>query len=641
MIKILLRVITINIFSLTILGNSLNASTILTLKEETPEILIQMNSNQYAKNMLLNTVRATVADLQGYDFFDRTMHLPKFTPFLHDKGIADYITGELGSMIAEVLALPLKGATTTVDVYNFHYKIYRPRLSLVINHQNQEHLDLNLKVQVSKLEIDVDAVYVNNNSPGVEVIRSYEVKDNERVKKSRIINPQLRTILDDVYLKIQPQKDKKLLVIDSSKSDIEGSSSDANKMMSVLSANVKVRVYAENDGTVKLKFMGFDVNLFGSKTGEEFAEHIHLSIGESSKIGGFESIEIGDGDNQLQSHQMFSAIEKRKVEISRMLAQPIIDQVFSDNIRKTIEERINAMVLNPNVIKELPSVGMSLKVGASQFGVINPDIKKFDDQIRVAFYAKLKKLEGHTPFIATYTPFTNEDYNKSLDIIFDEIASDRHSFIISLSQELINNGLAAYVKGKEETLLKGNAPEYAKIGKKGIFVIFDDKNQGKIVMDFFAKDKFLTRTLTGVITGRQKFFFPIIMTPEISFKIKNEIPTLLVKIKDVDISDQTLENGMYGVPSNLGKGRFKKMVKNMVRDSLKDLVNSTQAEIPLPQLKGLNINDVFEIKSDGHGRLNLMLNLSPKHSQARSFTRRLPNVIAHFLKKDEETDIVD
>ena len=123
MIKILLRVITINIFSLTILGNSLNASTILTLKEETPEILIQMNSNQYAKNMLLNTVRATVADLQGYDFFDRTMHLPKFTPFLHDKGIADYITGELGSMIAEVLALPLKGATTTVDVYNFHYKV--------------------------------------------------------------------------------------------------------------------------------------------------------------------------------------------------------------------------------------------------------------------------------------------------------------------------------------------------------------------------------------------------------------------------------------------------------------------------------------------------------------------------------------
>ena len=138
------------------------------------------------------------------------------------------------------------------------------------------------------------------------------------------------------------------------------------------------------------------------------------------------------------------------------------------------------------------------------------------------------------------------------------------------------------------------------------------------------------------------------MTPEISFEIREDIPTLVVKIKDVDMTDETLENGMYGVPSNLGKGRFKKMVKNMVRDSLKGLVNSTQAEIPLPQLKGLNVTDVFQIKSDGHGRLNLMLDLSPKRSKARLFTRKLPHVIANFLKKDEnavsngeETDVVD
>mgnify|MGYP005639319637 FL=1 len=126
--------ITLNIiFSLFIV----NAKTLLTLDEQTPDILIQMNSNQYAKNMILNTVKATVKDLQGYDFFDRTMHLPKFDPYIHDKGIADYITGELGAMVAEMLAVPLKGATTTADVYDFHYKIYRPRLSLDVDHSEK------------------------------------------------------------------------------------------------------------------------------------------------------------------------------------------------------------------------------------------------------------------------------------------------------------------------------------------------------------------------------------------------------------------------------------------------------------------------------------------------------------------------
>jgi hypothetical protein len=640
--KILLQIV---IFQFAFSLGTTQASSLLTLKETVPSVIIQMNSNQYAKNMILNTVKNTVADLQGYDFFDRTMHLPKFSPYLHDKGIADYITGDLGVMLADMLAVPLKGATTTVDVYDFNYKIFRPRLLIEVDHEEQEHLDLNLKVQVSKLEIDVDAVYVNNHSPGVEVIRSYDVQGENKLKRSRIINPELRTILDDVYLKIQSEKDKKILVIDGS-IDSTSPKVTANDEVSILSANIKIRVIPENDGSLRLKFMGFNVNLFGSESGEDFAKHIHLGIGDDSKIGGLESIEIGDGNNVLRSHRLFSSIVKKKIEISRLLTRPIIDQIFNDKIKKVIEEKINAVTLNPNIQKEIPAVGMSLNMGVSEIGVLNPNLKKFDDQIRVALDINLKKLDGHVPFVPSYKPFTKKDYKKSEDIIFEEISSDRHSLIVSVSQELINNGLAAFINGKKETLLEGSAPKYVSIGEKGVFIIFDDKNQGKIVMDLFAKDKFFMRTITGIVTGRQKFFFPVVMIPEISIVMKDDIPTLVVKIKDVDMSDKTLENGAYGVPSNLGKGRFKKLVKKMVKESLVELVNSTQAELPLPQMQGLNINDVFMIKSDGHGRLNLMLDLSPKHGRARLFTRKLPHVIANFIKKpdsvEEETgNIID
>jgi hypothetical protein len=61
-------------------------------------------------------------------------------------------------------------------------------------------------------------------------------------------------------------------------------------------------------------------------------------------------------------------------------------------------------------------------------------------------------------------------------------------------------------------------------------------------------------------------------------------------------------------------------------------VGTVLQELPLPMLSGLNIQDVLEIKSDGHGRLNIMMDLSPASPEGRKFTYQLPKVISEIVK---------
>ena len=78
---------------------------------------------------------------------------------------------------------------------------------------------------------------------------------------------------------------------------------------------------------------------------------------------------------------------------------------------------------------------------------------------------------------------------------------------------------------------------------------FDDNKQGKLVIDMFARDKLFMRVASAIVTGRSKYNFPLVMTPEIVIEMKDDIPTLVVKAKSIDITEETLRKGVYGVPA--------------------------------------------------------------------------------------------
>jgi hypothetical protein len=591
-----------------------------------PDVILQMNFNQYSKNFIIGRAREVIKELKGIDIFDHTMNLPKFDAYVHEKGVADYIVGDLGKHLSNMIQGSLKGAKTTVDVYDFNYKLGRPRAIIDLDKTSEDGLDFIVKLQMSSLRVSVDALYVNNHSPGVDVIRTIENGQS----RTQIINPQLRTILDDVYLKLDNPEDRPMLIIDAGKGR-------RGHELSVISGEIKIRMVQDVDGSLKLQYRDFKVNLFGADTAEEFAPYIDLQVGPDTKIGGLESIEFGQANNRVRGHNLEKLLLDKKVLIAELLAQPIINAVFSDDVKEMVKSKVDGVVIRPNVKKEIPAVGLGFQTKINEIGVINPDRTKFDDQLRVAVDVDLFKLgQEDKAFNPPYAKVVTKNLSKSLEKIHSQIASDRNTFVISLDQDFINHGMSIFLKENEKELLEGNVPSYMHFGKHGGFVIFDDEAQGKLVLDLLAREKFFKRMLMAIGTGRSKYYFPGVLIPEFSIVNKNKIPHLVLRIKDIDITDETLMNGAYGLPSNLDRGWLKKLVTKYVRDEFKAAIGSVLQELPLPMLQGLNISDVLEIKSDGHGRLNIMMDLSPASPEGRKFTYQLPKVIGDIVKNSKK-----
>ena len=115
--------------------------------------------------------------------------------------------------------------------------------------------------------------------------------------------------------------------------------------------------------------------------------------------------------------------------------------------------------------------------------------------------------------------------------------------------------------------------------------------------------------------------------------MKNNIPNLIIKIKDIDMTEETLRNGLYGVTSNLNNGINRKLVIKKIKQQLFPLIGSTLRSIPITHLEGLDLNSVSSLSSDKMGRLNLKINLRKGTEEGRNLAELLPKTLKKLLNK--------
>jgi len=606
-----------------------------TLKFEntSPDIILQMNLNNYSSSYLLNRINDVAKKVKGIDLYDQSFNLPSFPIHSHSDGVADYVVGELGEMLARVIDGNLVGARTSLNIYNFGYKLGKPRVALTFTEVKDNHIDFVFNFSSNKLEIDVDAVYLNNHSQGVRTERSFESGES----RSRIFNPELRTVLDDIYLKIESPKDRALLIID-------GNKGRRDNPLAVISGEIKVRIIAKEDGTLTFKFVDYSVGLFGSKSAKDFSHYIDLAVGPKTGIGGLQSVEYGSNELRLLDHNLSEVVLERKTMLAELLAGPIIDQIYNPKTKAMISKKIDGFVVDPRFEKNIESLNYTLKTKVNEFGVVKSRstsekvVSMYgiseQNQFRVGIDVDLiNNNNSDYKWTPPYKMKSSDNINASNDFIFEEIASDRSGLIISIDQEFINHSINSYVDDKGKELLEGVAPSFISIGSKGAFLMLDDTNQGKVVVDILAREKFFKRMLMTVGIGRGKINFPCVIIPEITVKMIDDIPNLIIKIKDVDLAEETLRNGIYGVESNLKKGWLKKTVIKLIKTELSAMIGSELAKVPLTQLKGLPVDKIVKLQADGNGRLNLMVDISPFSEASREVFKKLPLVISNLMSK--------
>lgn len=623
-------------------------------EKERPDIIYQMNLNKNFNSFLMFRGVDVYEEISGVDIFDQTLQLPKYEPFVHENGLGDYMVGEMGKQLEEIIfdtmGLNFKGAKTTFDVYNLHYKISRPRLEFDFEQDENGNIEVVARIQVRKFSVTADKIYVNNNSPGISVIRHYETEENrtrivfdrdtmtQQMLADNLTADQVMdytTLIDDLYLKIQAPEGRPLVVVDGAKA---GSQKTAN----VITGELRISMIPREDGALKLKLKNFDISLFGSKDGEDLSKYIDFELGQDTKIGSLQGIEYGQASLDLGSRSIQRIVNKKKELITKLVSQPIIDQIYNDEIKQNLIKKVDELVfsplnINPNFSQKVEDTSITNRI--NEIGTINKDRSnpKNVNQLRLSMNVDFERAAyKNFVFHPSYKPVTESQYEKSEKFIHDKIQNLEESLIISIDQDFLNGAIATYIEGRKKELLT-DVPEYVSIGEKGVFLQFDDKNQGKLVIDMFARDKFFMRVASALVTGRSKYYFPLVMTPQIDIEMKGDVPTLVVKAKDIDITEDTLRNGIYGVPSNLDKGWSKKFVLNTVKNEMKPTIGSTLFEYPLLDFKGVDLSKIAKVQSDGNGRLNIMVNLLA-YSEQRKELAKLPKVIMNMLKKQNDQE---
>ena len=214
----------------------------------------------------------------------------------------------------------------------------------------------------------------------------------------------------------------------------------------------------------------------------------------------------------------------------------------------------------------------------------------------------------------------------------DSFKDDKDIMLVaSISEDYINKALATTVDfGLWDPMLEQVG---LKLGDKSVQVRFNKKsNTASLFLDVVYE----VEGLTGFITREKKIRFPVVL--DVKVRVENEeqltfdevtgewtkgdIPFVVFNIFDVDLNDNYFNYGIeeYELPtsiSNVRKIVRKKVIKTIKKELLdydapKDkmtLLKWKGTDVPpveLPEIKGLSL-DTVETRSDGHGRLNVIM----------------------------------
>lgn len=178
--------------------------------------------------------------------------------------------------------------------------------------------------------------------------------------------------------------------------------------------------------------------------------------------------------------------------------------------------------------------------------------------------------------------------------------------VASISEDYLNKLLVTtYDAGLWKSALDEAGVE---LGPNKVTMRMDRKgDSGTLIMDVIYKaSRFEAFTL-----GAKEIRFPLVLNISVRIEKHNDEPVAIVRLNDVDLTDDTLINGKpeFNIVSSIGSiPRFKGKVVNTIKEKLSSLTNKDIVELRYPEFKDLGLEKV-DFLSDGNGRMNAMLSL--------------------------------
>ncbi len=600
-------------------------NALLRYRYDNPDMLFQMRFDEDNRNYVLNEIRETIKESQGIDIFDTNILYPDFPQITNELNLEEYLDKNIANIIRDSLHFKMKEITTSFDMYKLSYKVGQPTFTFKSKSNNEDSIDLTLDFVFRNVEIDLENFQIRNHSPGVIVTRH-----PEQGGKYTVTGQKNMTFVDDIFLQLESPADKPLISVETNENE-----------PAVISGQVKIRLNKTPGNGVELEYLNHNFSVFDSKDAEILKDKIKVYISKETKVSGLDAIEIGRTELKLKG-DVSDLIFRKRIFILNLVIAPLVGEVQGEFVTNYLKDNINAIKINGRVSLPIGTSGflkdMGLKTEINTVGILDNDQPE-KQQLILSTNNTISWLNEafKEPEILPFPLVDKANYQKSLDLVTEDIRNGRHDLIVSLGQDYINHMVYNITKGHVDLPNDPSSKmdDMISNGKKGVFLVLDNaqEQQGKVVVDIMIKPKFFMSLGLAIATLKTKLYFPIIIVPELDFEMKNNIPQLVIKVKDIDMTEETLRKGLYGVASNLNKGISRKLVINKIRQTLSPMIGSVLKSIPLPGLEGLNPKQVSSLESDGLGRLNLKVNLRSTNLTGKSLAEILPKVIGGLIKK--------
>lgn len=526
---------------------------------KSPDILIDSRLDYDFSGLLVSKFRMLLKNNKMSDPFKGRFKEPIL---LNESKVGDMLPAESKELIRDfgnAVGLNVLKADTKVWMHGLAYDVKGFKTNLKAHSQAIDGLSIGTDFSAEEIHLTADKITLSLVIPG---------KTNSPVFSVDIIKPVIRAQEDKLInfhtlIKIQDNKDFYKLLIRKANFD-----QMANGLMS-------------NSKDIVLDYERIiipEVSLkIGSKTVNFSPEKIENLIRKNHEaIKGIILAQAGETLRSNTTEAAFKVLEQYKLNKEHWVPSPAIkSQIKIEKFASTDGENIEINLPGDFCTNE-----------------------KFDQLKQQCVHSKVTQTSA--------TRLDSKFHRQSLKVMQDLMVQNDANIVASVSEDYINKLLVTtYDAGFwKEALDEAGVT----LGPNRVTMRLDQRGStGTLIMDVIYNPTKLERTLIGSKVIR----FPLVLELSLRIEKHNEVPVVIIRLNDVDTSDETLINGrpQENIVSTVKEvPRFKGKVAKAIREKLSVLRNKDIIELKYPEFKGLGL-DKIDFLSDGMGRMNAIMSL--------------------------------
>lgn len=531
------------------------------------DIVVDTRLNEDWSELLVSRIRRLVKNFGYADPFNQKFSQPLI---VSEAKVQDYLNPsakELINELGKLLKMDFLNGQTQVAIHGLHYNVRGFKTELNASEDKAEGLSVMSDFSASKVRVSADKVTLSLLIPGVHSLPIINID----VIKPVIVASEDKLISFMAKIQIKNrEKSYKLFLEDADFTKMSSCLLEAQDVItmdyeSIVVPNVSVKI---GNKTVKFDPKKIEALINSKKDGLK-----SILIAEAISF-----LNSGMGEDLLKAINKVEFAKRSWIDSSTIQSMLNIDSFTSEENGNMIEAKISGDFC-PHEFYQAQGEDCILKK------ITNP----------------------------VQSRITQKDNDESILNMRSVIERGNANIVVSISEDYINKLLVStYDAGLWDSMLNEAG---VKMGPNKVFIRMDEKgsNNGTLYMDMLYTPKKIERMAIGAKEVR----FPLVIKVGLRIKQEKLIPTFVIHMDSIDISDATLLNGIpeIGVVSNIHTLRMKKKVLASLRKETAGLANQDVLELKYPELRGLGLDKV-DFVSDGKGRMNALMLLQNNDDKA-------------------------